>query len=306
MTETTLDVPRRTAAPASAPPTATAPERDRQRRRRRRVRRWAVGVPLWILAIAFLAPFAWMLSTSFKNELDAYAVPMEWIPSPAELANYTTVLFGEDSILPAFANSVFVALLRVAGELVTATMAGYAFARFTFRGRDKVFLLYLATAIIPSQLLLVPRFIYFQQLGLYDTLWALILPGMFTVLGTFLMRQFFVAQPHEFAEAARMDGASEWRIFTRIYVPLATPVMAALGILAFVWSWNDYETPLVLISSPEMYTLPLSLTSFTNEQGALSPGLAMAASVVTIVPVLVVFLLLQRRFVQALTHTGIK
>ncbi|WP_114560561.1 carbohydrate ABC transporter permease [Desertihabitans aurantiacus] len=306
MTETTLDAPRRSAAPAAVPAPLEAADRARQRRRRRRTRRWAVGVPLWILAIAFLAPFAWMLSTSFKNELDAYAVPMEWIPSPAELSNYTTVLFGEDSILPAFANSVFVALLRVAGELVTATMAGYAFARFTFKGRDKVFLLYLATAIIPAQLLLVPRFIYFQQLGLYDTLWALILPGMFTVLGTFLMRQFFVAQPSEFAEAARMDGASEWRIFTRIYVPLASPVMAALGILAFVWSWNDYETPLVLISSPEMYTLPLSLTSFTNEQGALSPGLAMAASVVTIVPVLVVFLLLQRRFVQALTHTGIK
>ncbi|MVA74439.1 ABC transporter permease subunit [Auraticoccus sp. F435] len=281
-------------------------DRTRLRARRRRRSRWAVGIPLWILALGFLTPFLWMLSTSFKRDIDAYTVPMQWIPDPVQLSNYATVLLGEDSILPAFANSVLVALLRVAGELLTATMAGYAFARLSFRGRDKIFLVYLATAIIPSQLLLVPRFIYFQQLGLYDTLWALILPGMFTVLGTFLMRQFFVAQPPEFAEAARMDGASEWRIFTRIYLPLARPVMAALGILAFVWSWNDYETPLVLISSPEAYTLPLSLTSFTDEQGALSPGLAMAASVVTIVPVLVVFLLLQRRFVQALTHTGIK
>lgn len=281
-------------------------DRDRLRRRRARIRRWGLGLPLWILGLAFLAPFAWMISTSFKRDGDAYNIPMQWIPDPAQMSNYVAVLVGENSILPAFGNSVFVALLRVVGELVTATMAGYAFARFTFRGRDKVFLLYLATAIIPTQLLLVPRFIYFQKLGLYDTLWALILPGMFTVLGTFLMRQFFIAQPGEFAEAARMDGASEWRIFTRIYVPLARPVMAALGILAFVWSWNDYETPLVLISSPETYTLPLSLTNFTDEQGALSPGLAMAASVITIVPVLIVFLLLQRRFVQALTHTGIK
>jgi multiple sugar transport system permease protein len=250
---------------------------ERRRRRQRRLRRWALGGPLWLLAIAFLAPFAWMLSTSLKRDVDAYTVPMQWIPDPVQWSNYLTVLSGDSSILPAFGNSLLVALLRVLGELTTATMAGYAFARINFRGRDKIFLIYLATAIIPSQLLLVPRFIYFQKLGLYDTLWALILPGMFTVLGTFLMRQFFVAQPAEFAEAARMDGASEWRIFSRIYAPLAGPVMAALGILAFVWSWNDYETPLVLISSPEHYTLPLSLTNFTDEQGALSPGLAMAA-----------------------------
>jgi multiple sugar transport system permease protein len=269
-------------------------------------KRWLWGLPLWVLALAFLTPFAWMLSTALKRDVDAYAVPMQWIPDPATWEAFGTVLFGESSIVPAFANSVIVAALRVLGEVVTATMAGYAFARIRFTGRDTVFLLYLATAIIPAQLLLVPRFVYFQTLGLYDTLWALILPGMFTVLGTFLMRQFFVAQPAEFAEAARIDGASEWQIFWRIYLPMATPVMSALGILAFVWSWNDYEAPLVLISSPETYTLPLSLTNFTDEQGSLSPSLSMAASAVSIVPVLIVFLVLQRRFVQAMTHTGIK
>jgi multiple sugar transport system permease protein len=276
------------------------------RERRRRRARWLWGVPLWLLALGFLLPFVWMLSTSVKPELDAFTVPMQWWPDPWQWDSYAEVLFGEASILPAFGNSVLVATARVLGEVLTATMAGYAFARLHFSGRDKVFLAYLATSIIPAQLLLVPRFIYFQQLGLYDTLWALILPGMFTVLGTFLMRQFFVAQPAAFAEAARIDGANEWQIFWRLYLPLATPVMSALGILAFVWSWNDYESPLVLISSPEVYTLPLSLTSFTDEQGALAPNLSMAASVVSIVPVLVVFALLQRRFVQALTHTGIK
>ncbi|TCC10836.1 carbohydrate ABC transporter permease [Kribbella soli] len=268
--------------------------------------KWIWGVPLWILAIAFLAPFAWMISTALKPDVDAYKIPMQWIPSPFQWDNFSTVLSGATSVLPAFGRSVFVALLRVAGELITATMAGYAFARMSFKGRDKLFLLYLATAIIPAQLLLVPRFIYFQKLGLYDTLWALILPGMFTVLGTFLMRQFFVSQPAEFAEAARMDGANEWRVFTRIYLPLATPVMSALGILAFVWSWNDYETPLVLISNPDRYTLPLSLTNFVDEQGQIAPGLTMAASVISIVPVLIVFVVLQRRFIAAMTHTGIK
>jgi multiple sugar transport system permease protein len=276
------------------------------RKRRERRNRLLWGIPLWILALAFLAPFAWMLSTSLKQSVDAYKVPMEWLPSPVEWQNYAEVLVGENSVLPAFLNSIFVAFMRVAGELLTATMAGYAFARIRFRGRDKIFLLYLATAIIPQQLLLVPRFIYFQKLGLYDTLWSLILPGMFTVLGTFLMRQFFISQPPEFAEAARMDGAGEFRIFFRIYLPLAAPVMSALGILAFVWSWNDYETPLVLISNPEAYTLPLSLTNFVDEQGQMDPGLSMAASVVSIIPVLIVFVLLQRKFVAAMTHTGIK
>ena len=268
--------------------------------------KWIWGIPLWILAIAFLAPFAWMISTALKPDVDAYKIPMQWIPDPFQWDNFTTVLTGATSVLPAFGRSIFVAVLRVAGELITATMAGYAFARMSFKGRDKLFLLYLATAIIPAQLLLVPRFIYFQKLGLYDTLWALILPGMFTVLGTFLMRQFFVSQPAEFAEAARMDGANEWQVFTRIYLPLATPVMSALGILAFVWSWNDYETPLVLISNPDRYTLPLSLTNFVDEQGQIAPGLTMAASVISIVPVLVVFVVLQRRFIAAMTHTGIK
>lgn len=276
------------------------------RRRRERISRWSWGVALWVFALAFLTPFVWMLSTSLKQDVDAFAIPMQWIPDPVRWDTYATVLTGATSILPAFLNSAFVALMRVVGEVLTATMAGYAFARIRFRGRDRIFLVYLATAIIPAQLLLVPRFIYFQKLGLYDTLWALILPGMFTVLGTFLMRQFFVSQPAEFAEAARIDGASELRIFFRIYLPMASPMMSALGILAFVWSWNDYESPLVLISSPETFTLPLSLTNFTDEQGALAPGLSMAASVVSIIPVLVIFLVLQRRFVQAMTHTGIK
>ena len=222
-----------------------------------------------MLAIAFLAPFAWMLSTALKPDVDAYKIPMQWIPRSVPVGQ---LHHGAERSDLGAAGVRSLGLRRTScaspGELITATMAGYAFARMSFKGRDKLFLLYLATAIIPAQLLLVPRFIYFQKLGLYDTLWALILPGMFTVLGTFLMRQFFVSQPAEFAEAARMDGANEWRVFTRIYLPLATPVMSALGILAFVWSWNDYETPLVLISNPDRYTLPLSLTNFVDEQGA--------------------------------------
>ena len=303
MTDTTTQTPpaRRI---TSAEHTIRTGRTPRQRRAARD--RWLWAFPMWLLALAFLVPFAWMLSTALKANAEAFVVPMQWIPDPLRWDAFVEVLTGESSILPAFVNSVIVATVRVLGEVFTATMAGYAFARLYFRGRDKVFLAYLATSIIPAQLLLVPRFIYFQQLGLYDTLWALILPGMFTVLGTFLMRQFFVGQPAAFAEAARIDGANEWQIFWRLYLPLATPVMSALGILTFVWSWNDYETPLVLISSPEAYTLPLALASFTDDQGAISPNLTMAASAVSIIPVLIVFLALQKRFIQAMTYTGIK
>ncbi|MGO2048724.1 MAG: carbohydrate ABC transporter permease, partial [Brachybacterium tyrofermentans] len=187
-------------------------KRQALRTRRDRVRRWSWGIPMWILALLFLLPFAWMISTSLKPDVEAFRIPMQWIPDQPRWENYTEVLFGESSILIPFGNSVFVAALRVLGELTTATLAGYAFAKLRFPGRGKVFIAYLATSLIPAQLLLVPRFVYFEKLSLYDTLWALILPGMFTVLGTFLMRQYFISQPDEFAEAARLDGANEFQI----------------------------------------------------------------------------------------------
>lgn len=304
MTDTLRSDRSRAAAPAELRTSLSA--RGEQRRRRQRRRRWAWGIPMWLLALLFLLPFAWMISTSLKPDAEAFAVPMRWIPEDVRWENYVEVLFGEGSILPAFGNSVFVALLRVFGELATATLAGYAFAKLRFKGRNIVFIAYLATSLIPAQLLLVPRFVYFQNLGLYDSLWALILPGMFTVLGTFLMRQFFVSQPGEFAEAARIDGANELQIFLRIYLPNAMPMISALAILTFVWSWNDFETPLVFLSSPETFTLPLALTSFTDETGAMAPGISMAAAVISIIPILIVFLIFQRRFVQAMTESALK
>ena len=293
---------------SARPTTASTSYAQRQalQNRRRQLRRWAWGIPLWLLALLFLLPFAWMISTSLKPDANAFLVPMQWIPEEPRWENYTEVLFGDTSILPSFLNSILVAVMRVLGELATATLAGYAFATLPFRGRNTVFIAYLATSLIPAQLLLVPRFVYFQQLGLYDTLWALILPGMFTVLGTFLMRQYFIAQPREFAEAARLDGAGEFRIFSRIYLPGAMPMISALAILTFVWSWNDYETPLVFLSTPEKFTLPLGLTSFVDETGAMAPGLSIAAAVLSILPILLVFLVFQRRFVHAMTESALK
>ena len=299
-----------TADPATAAGGAARPLGGRPvvggSRRGRTARIWALSALLWTVAILFALPFLWMLSSSLKRNIDVFAIPARWIPDPVRWANYAEVWFGESSLVRYFGNSLLVAVVSVAGELLTSSLAGYAFARLSFRGRDRVFLLYIATSIVPVQLLLVPRFMFFRGLGLYDTLWALILPGVFTVFGTFLMRQYFSSLPSELGEAARIDGANEWRIYWSVYLPLARPILAALAILGFVSSWNSYETPLIMLSTDSHYTLPLGLTKFVDADGGLSAGLAMAGATSSIVPMLVVFLIFQRQFLQALSHTGLK
>lgn len=282
-----------------------------QRRGPRRTRALATmtirSIVMWLMSLVFLLPFVWMLVSSLKRNIDVFTFPVQWIPDPVVWSNYFHVwVNGDPPMARFFANSITVSGIGLVGDLLTSSMAGYAFARLHFSGRDKVFLLYLATAVIPQQLLLIPRFMFFQQVGLYDSLWALILPGVFTVFGTFLMRQAFLSAPTELGEAARIDGAGEWRTFWSIYLPQVRPTLAALAIISFVGSWNDYETPLVMLSSAENYTVPIGLTRFVDAEGGLSAGFAMAASVSSVAPVLILFLFLQRHFVAALARTGIK
>ena len=203
-------------------------------------------------------------------------------------------------------NSLIVAVSRVVGEVLTASLAAYAFARMEFKWKNAIFVLYLATMIIPHQMLLVPRFILYRQLHIYDTLWALILPGIFTVFGTFLLRQFFLSIPKDLTDAAKLDGASEFQCYSQIVMPLAKPAIASLVILAFVWSWNDYETPLVMLTTESRFTIPLGLTRYMDEGGGFSPSLIMAGAVSSIVPVLAMFLVLQRQFIAALARSGMK
>jgi len=285
---------------------ADLPERG-PRRRAALIEYVVKSVLLWGFSLLFFLPFLWMISSSLKRNLDVFTIPVKWLPDPVVWTNYLHVwVEGDPPMARFFANSIMVSGLGLVGDLLTSSMAGYAFARLTFAGRDKAFLLYLSTMVIPGQLLLVPRFMFFQQLGLYDTLWALILPGIFTVFGTFLMRQAFLSAPVELGEAARLDGASEWRVFWNIYLPQVRPTLAALGIISFVGSWNDYEGPLVMLSTATNYTVPLGLTRFTDAEGGLSAGFAMAGAVSSIVPVLALFLVFQRQFVAALAHSGIK
>lgn len=274
---------------------------------RGRINRWTIiSIIVWLAAVIFVLPFFWMVISSFKREIDVFRMPVRWIPDPLTWQNYVTVLTGAHPLPRYLMNSVLVAVLRVLGDLFTASLAAYGFARLRFRGRDALFLLYVSTLIIPVQMLLVPRFILFRQLHLYDTLWALILPSIFTPFGTFLLRQFFLGIPPELSDAARIDGAGEFAIYWRVILPLAKPALAALAILAFVWSWNDYETPLVMLTTEKNFTIPLGLTSYIDENGGFSASLIMAGSVLAIIPIFVVFLVLQRQFIEVISRSGLK
>lgn len=279
----------------------------RKARTQRKQLRWiAISVGLWGLALLFLVPFAWMLISSLKRELDIFSFPVRWWPEPLIWQNYLAVWTGEHPLTRYIGNSVLVAALRVIGEVLTSSLAAYGFARLQFRGRNMLFLLYISTLIIPVQILLVPRFILYQQMGIYNTLWALILPGIFSAFGTFLLRQFFITIPEELSAAARLDGANELQIYWHIILPLARPALASLAILAFVWSWNDYETPLVMLTSEQNFTIPLGLTSYVDDSGGLNAALIMAGAVSALLPLFAVFFVLQRQFIQALAHSGIK
>lgn len=278
------------------------------RRKWRKARlRWLIrGLVMWFFALLFLAPFLWMLSASLKRDIDVFSLPITWWPDEPQWINYAKIWTGSSSMVQYFLNSGFVVVLRIVGEVILCSLAGYAFGRLRFRGRNPLFLVFLASSIVPAQLLLVPRFMFFRQLGLYDSLWALILPGLASVFGIFLMRQHFASAPAELGEAARIDGANEFAIFLRIYVPLAVPIITAFAILVFDSAWNDYETPLVMISSNENYTVPLGLTTFISDSGTISAALSMAGSVSSVIPILVFFLIFQKRFMASMARAGLR
>ncbi len=257
------------------------------------------------LSISMLTPFVWMLSASFKPENEIFNVPIDWIPKTKTVENYVKVWGSTVPFAVFFRNSVFVSTWCVAGEVFTSALAGYAFSKIRFRGRNVIFWTYVATLIFPAQMMLIPRFVLFRLTGLYNTLWALILPGMFTAFGTFMLRQFFSTIPEELSESAKIDGASHFAVFSKIIVPLAIPAFSALIIFQFVGTWNEYEAPLVYIRTKTLATIPLGLTYFRDEN-ATSYGAIMAASVCSLIPIFAVFLTFQKQFVAGIATSGMK
>jgi multiple sugar transport system permease protein len=265
----------------------------------------AVTLFMAAVAIVMILPFAWMVSSSFKLAGDIFHYPIEWIPRTWDFNNYAEVWEKGHRFDLYYWNTVKITVWTVAGSLLTSSMAGFAFAKIRFKGRETIFLLYLATMIIPGQVLLVPRFILFDYMGFINTHLAVIMPGIFSVFGTFLMRQFFSSIPGELMEAAKVDGAGFFRTFWQICLPLTKPALITLLILTFTAHWNEYEGPLIYLRDQELFTLTLGLTNFVGEYSTDYPRL-MAASTCALLPLILLVMVFQRWFVEGLTNTGLK
>lgn len=284
-------------------PTLTANPRRRSRRRRRR--RLIVYLLLVIGVVATLMPFVWMLLGSVKTDGEILRDPSGFLPQEPTLSNYAT-WFTDLNISTFFVNSLIVAVVTVLGNLLFCSMIGYALAKMEFAGKRLLFLLVMLTLMVPGVVTFVPLFVLVSKLGLLNTYPALILPFLTSPLGVFLMRQFMMGIPDSLIEAARIDGAGELRIFFRVVIPLCGPPLATLGILTFLGSWNNFLWPLVAAQSEQMYTLPVALSLYSTGENATNYGLLLAGSVLVIGPIVLLFVLLQRFFVQSVATAGIK
>lgn len=285
-----------------AVPIAAEPA-PRAHRRRPRIGSYMLMV---IIVILMVLPFAWMLSTSLKSQQYILTTTPQLIPNPITFESYQAL--SEKIDLPRiFFNSIFVAVVGTGGQILIAAMAAFAFSRITWRGRNAVFVLYLATMMIPSVVLVLPQFILVRQLGWMNSYAALIVPGLFSAFGTFLLRQSFLTLPRDFEEAAFVDGANYWTIFWRISLPLSKPALATLAIFSFMGWWNSYLWPLFVARKDEMMTLPVALASLQGGPRALTEwNIVMAGSVVAVLPILIVYLVAQRWFVSGVVSSGIK
>lgn len=259
-----------------------------------------------VLVAVMLLPFAWMLSTSLKEQQYVLETPPQLLPNPASFESY--VALGEKIDLGrTFFNSAFVAIAGTIGQIVISAMAAFAFARINWRGRNTVFVLYLATMMIPSVVLVIPQFVLVRNLGWVNSYAALIVPAMFSAFGTFLLRQSFLGLPKDFEEAALVDGANPFTIFWRIVLPLSQPALATLAVFSFMGLWNSYLWPLFVARRPEIVTMPVALATLNAGPRALTEwNVVMAGAVVSVLPILVVYLFAQRWFVRGVVSSGIK
>ncbi len=261
---------------------------------------------LFVMALLTLAPFLWVVSTSLRQPSQSFTEPPQWIPFDMHLSNYAEV-FDQIPFWQQIGNSFFIVFCVVIGQLTTASMAGYAFARLRFRGRNVLFWIVLATLMIPGQATIIPVFILISRiLHLNDTIWSMIVPGITTAFGTFLLRQGFMAIPEEFEEAAMVEGANQWQIFRLIYFPLVSPSLAILAVLTFNAKWNDYFTPLIFMNTKSRFPITLGIVDLQGYMGTGSISVVLAGIVLSTIPVIIIYIFGQRYLVQGLMLGGLK
>jgi multiple sugar transport system permease protein len=273
-------------------------------------RKYVLSAVMVVLAVIWLLPALWVLVTSLKQSQDIVKVPPVWIPWPMTIAHYGEALFSvrTASVGRAFLNSTLVSVVTVVAVMAISALAAYPLARMRFKGRDTIFALLVGSMMVPSIIAIVPLYVLMQQLGWLSTYQALVLPDAAATIafGVFLLRQFFRGLPLELEEAARIDGANTWQIFSRVLLPLTKPALAALAIFAFRSSWNDFTWPLIAINKPDMLTLPLALTLLRSAYSNESYGAITAGAVLSALPLLIVFILANRHIIEGVQFSGMK
>jgi multiple sugar transport system permease protein len=259
-----------------------------------------------LLALVFLFPMLWMISSSLKTTNQVFSTSFRWIPQVVKWENYATVWTSTDlPMLRVFYNSLYIAILSTLGQLLFASMAAYAFARINFAGKNIFFILFLTSMMIPVQVTIIPRFMLFKTIGLYNSFWALILPALFGASTIFFLRQAHKGLPDELIDAARVDGANHLTIFGRIMVPLTIPSMISMMVLSFVSTWNDYLNPLIFLTKPKLFTVSQAVRWYMLDE-VQRYELTMAAATSSIIPIIIIFLACQRYFIEGIAKSGIK
>jgi len=297
--------------------TETAAQPAKVRRKYRSVgdippgQRFAIYATLVLGSLAFLLPFYFIVNGSLKTNSEVEAGNFTSLPknlSDVQWSNYPDALAADRmNFWPALANTVVITTLCMAGQIISCSLVGFGFARFRFRGRSILFMVMLSTMMLPAQITMIPVFILFRSLGMIDSFWPLVIPAwLASPFFVFMFRQFFAQIPEELVEAARMDGASHWRVYWQLMLPLSGPVIAIVAIYTFLNAWNDFMGPLIYLNSTENRTLALALNGFKGQFGAMEAHHLMAASVVCMLPCVVLFFAAQRYFVESVTMTGLK
>lgn len=261
-------------------------------------------LPLIALSFLMLLPFLWMLSSSLKTDIEVFQFPIQWLPAKPRWSNYVEIWSKVRFALYYF-NTIKITVIITALQLITCSLAAYAFAKIEFPERNALFIAYIGTMIIPFQVIMVPQFILLRNIGLINTHLALILLQAFSPFGVFLMRQFYLSIPNELLEAARIDGLGEFGIYMRIMLPLSKPALASLTIFTFVFVWNDFLGPLIYLNSSNLRTIQLGIRMFVTQYSA-DYAMIMTASVCSLIPVIIVFLACQKFFVEGISLTGLK
>jgi multiple sugar transport system permease protein len=266
--------------------------------------RLVIFVILLLFALIIVTPYIWMLSNSFKTTKEILTNPGNVLPQNPTVRGYEKVLF-ESPFFKWFFNSLFITIFNTLAVLFTSSLIGYVFSKYSFRSKKVLFMVLLATMMVPAQATMIPTFILVNAMGLYNSVWALIVPAVFSVFGIYLCKQFCDEIPKELMESAKIDGAGDFRIYFKIVLPQIRPAIGALGIFTFLENWNDYLRPLIYLNSTDKMTLPLALSYF-SQQHLTDLSATMAASALIMIPVAIVFLLFQKQFIKGISMTGMK